>query len=112
MFHSCGSIIKLIQPLIEEMYIDVLNPLQPGARDMNMERIKHEFGSRIAFHGGIDTQNTLPFGSPQEVADEVRQRCRVLGEGGGYICTSAHYIQNDVPIENIIALYTTPRRSS
>jgi uroporphyrinogen decarboxylase len=112
MYHSCGSIIKLIQPLIEEMYIDVLNPLQPGARDMNMERIKHEFGSRIAFHGGIDTQNTLPFGSPQDVAEEVRQRCRVLGQGGGYICTSAHYIQNDVPTENIIALYTTPRRSS
>ena len=110
MYHSCGSIIKLIQPLIEEMYIDVLNPLQPRARDMSMEKIKYEFGSRIAFHGGIDTQYTLPFGSPEDVAEEVRQRCQVLGHGGGYICTSAHYIQNDVPIENIIALYTAPRQ--
>jgi uroporphyrinogen decarboxylase len=110
MYHSCGAIYKLIQPLVDEMHIDVLNPLQPRARGMDMALIKHEFGSRIAFHGGIDLQYTLPFGSPQEVADEVRQRCRVLGEGGGYICTSAHYLQNDVPIENIIALYTTPRQ--
>lgn len=109
MYHSCGSIYRLIPALIEEMHIDVLNPLQPRAKDMDMSRIKREFGGKLAFHGGVDLQYTLPFGTVQEVQDEVRQRCQVLGEGGGYICTSAHYLQNDIPTENIIALYTTSR---
>ena len=68
-----------------------------------------EFGQKIAFHGGIDLQQTLPYGTPQEVADEVQDRCRVLGKGGGYICTSAHYIQGDVPVENILSMYLAPR---
>ena len=110
MYHSCGAIYKLIQPLIDEMHIDVLNPLQPRARGMNMPQIKSQFGSRIAFHGGIDLQYTLPYGTPQEVADEANLRCRQLGNGGGYICASAHYLQGDVPIENIIAMYTTLRQ--
>lgn len=110
MYHSCGAIYKLIQPLINELEIDVLNPLQPRAKGMDMARIKREFGTQVAFHGGIDLQYTLPQGTTQEVASEVQERCRILGEGGGYICTSAHYIQNDVPIENIIAMYSTPRK--
>ena len=91
------------------MGIDVLNPLQPRARMMDMARIKNEFGSRIAFHGGIDLQQTLPFGSQEEVVSEVRDRCQILGKGGGYICTSAHYIQADVPVDNIIAMYLADR---
>lgn len=109
MYHSCGSVVKLIEPFIDEMGIDVLNPLQPRAKDMDMGWIKKSFGSQIAFHGGIDLQHTLPLGSQQDVYDEVRERCEILGKGGGYICTSAHYIQGDVPIENIIAMYSTPR---
>ena len=109
MYHSCGAIYPMIQRLIDEMNIDILNPLQPRAKDMDMQRIKDEFGGQIAFHGGIDLQHTLPYGTQQEVSDEVRERCRILGKGGGYICTSAHYIQADVPVENILAMYMTPR---
>jgi uroporphyrinogen decarboxylase len=76
---------------------------------MDPARIKREFGARLAFHGGVDIQHTLPHGSPDEVRAEVRERCQVLGRAGGYVCAAAHYIQADTPIENILALYTTPR---
>jgi len=109
MYHSCGAIVPLIEPLIAEMEIDVLNPLQPRAAGMDMQLIKDTYGKRIAFHGGIDLQHTLPNGTQQEVYDEVRERCEILGKDGGYIGTSAHYIQADVPVENIITLYTVPR---
>ncbi len=110
LYHSCGAIYPLIRPLIEEMGIDALNPLQPRARSMDMARIKSEYGAQIAFHGGIDLQQTLPYGSQEEVAAEVRERCNILGKGGGYICTSAHYIQADVPVENILAMYLADRK--
>ncbi len=109
LYHSCGAIYPLIGALIDDMHIDVLNPLQPRARWMDMETIKREFGGRIAFHGGIDLQQTLPYGTQEDVVNEVQSRCRVLGKGGGYICTSAHYIQADVPLENIFAMYLAPR---
>jgi uroporphyrinogen decarboxylase len=109
MYHSCGSVFRLIGAFIDEMGIDVLNPLQPRAAEMDMGRIKSEFGDRLSFHGGVDIQQTLPHGTPEEVQAEVRERCRILGPGGGYICTSAHYIQADTPLENIVAMYTTPR---
>jgi uroporphyrinogen decarboxylase len=109
MYHSCGAIYPLIGPLVDEMGIDVLNPLQPRAKGMDMARIKHEFGHKLAFHGGIDLQYTLPHGTPAEVQAEVIDRCRVLGNRGGYICTSAHYLQADVPVENVAAMYITPR---
>ena len=109
LYHSCGAIYPLIEPLVEEMGIDVLNPLQPRAAKMDMEKIKSEFGSRIAFHGGIDLQQTMSQGTPTDVKNEVADRIRVLGNGGGYICTTAHYIQADTPLENVIALYSAPR---
>jgi uroporphyrinogen decarboxylase len=109
MFHSCGAIYPLIPDLIHDMSIDVLNPLQPRAKGMDLSRIKDEFGQQLTFHGGVDLQYTLPHGSPDEVRAEVRERCSVLGRGGGYILSAAHYIQNDVPTENILAMYKTPR---
>ncbi len=109
MYHSCGAVYPLIPSLIKELGIDVLNPLQPRARGMDMGKIKDEFGRQVAFHGGVDLQHTLPHGSPAEVRIEVRERCSVLGRGGGYILAPAHYIQNDVPTENILAMYGTPR---
>ena len=109
MYHSCGAVFPLIGPFVDEMGIDVLNPLPPRAAGMDLARIKAEFGDRLSFHGAVDIQHTLPHGTPEEVQAEVRQRCRLLGRGGGYICTSAHYIQADTPLENIIAMYTTPR---
>ena len=109
LYHSCGAIYPLIEPLVEEMGIDVLNPLQPRAAKMDMEKIKSVFGSRIAFHGGIDLQQTMSQGTPTDVKNEVADRIRVLGNGGGYICTTAHYIQADTPLENVIAMYSAPR---
>jgi len=109
MYHSCGAIYPLIGAMANEMGIDVLNPLQPRAAGMDVARIKREFGHRLSFYGAVDIQQTLPRGTPQEVQAEVRERCRVLGRGGGYICASAHYIQADTPLENIVAMYTTPR---
>lgn len=109
MYHSCGAIYPLIGQLIDEMGIDVLNPLQPRAAGMDMARIKGEYGDRLAFHGAVDIQHTLPHGTPAEVQEEVQERCRVLGRGGGYVCTSAHYLQADTPLANIIAMYTAPR---
>jgi uroporphyrinogen decarboxylase len=109
LYHSCGAVYPLINDLITDMGIDVLNPLQPGAAGMDMKRIKDEFGKRIAFHGGIDLQKTMPFGSIDDVEHEVRSRCNVLGKGGGYICTTAHYIQADVPVRNVVALYAASR---
>jgi uroporphyrinogen decarboxylase len=109
MYHSCGAIYPFIAAFVDEMGIDVLNPLQPRATGMDLPRIKAEFGDRLAFHGAVDIQHTLPHGTPDEVQAEVRDRCQVLGPGGGYICTSAHYLQADTPTENILAMYTAPR---
>lgn len=109
MYHSCGAIYPLIPDLISEMEIDILNPLQPRAKGMDMEKIKENFGSRLAFHGGIDLQQTMPRGNTLEVQQEAESRCRVLGHNGGYICAPAHHLQSDTPLENIIALYTAQR---
>jgi uroporphyrinogen decarboxylase len=109
LYHSCGAVYPLIGALIAEMGIDALNPLQPRARMMDMSKIKNEFGNNVAFHGAIDLQQTLPFGSQEDVVSEVRDRCNTLGKGGGYICTSAHYLQADVPVENILAMYLADR---
>lgn len=109
MYHSCGAVYPLIGAFVDAMDVDVLNPLQPRAAGMDMARIKAEFGNRLSFHGAIDIQHTLPHGTPEEVEAEVQERCHLLGRGGGYICTSAHYIQADTPLENIVAMYTARR---
>jgi uroporphyrinogen decarboxylase len=112
LYHSCGAIFDLIDPIIDEMHIDMLNPLQPRAAKMDMQNIKDTFGERVAFHGAVDIQHTMPFGTAREVTDEVRARCQILGKGGGYVCTTAHYIQGDTPVENILALYAADRSAN
>lgn len=109
MYHSCGAVYPLINEFVEEMGIDVLNPIQPRAEGMDPARIKRTFGDRLSFYGAIDIQETMPHGTPQDVRDEVRERCRTLGRGGGYIMATAHYMQADTPLDNILALYHTPR---
>lgn len=109
MYHCDGAIYPLIGELID-MGVDVLNPIQPNAKDMAPARLKAEFGDRLAFHGGIDIVGTLPKGTPEEVRNEVRQRVRDLGEGGGYILASSHHIQADTPIQNILAMYALELR--
>ncbi|MGQ9623729.1 MAG: uroporphyrinogen decarboxylase family protein [Candidatus Caldatribacteriaceae bacterium] len=104
MYHSDGAVYPLIGDLVE-IGVDILNPLQPLAKGMDLERIKREFGKKLCFWGGIDIQRTLPFGSKEDIIAEVKERLRVLGEGGGYVLAPAHNIQSDIPPENVIALY-------
>lgn len=103
-FHSCGVIVDVIPDLIE-MGMDVWETVQAHLPGNDPERLKREFGRYITFDGGISTQRTLPFGTPEEVRAEVRERIRVLGNQGGYICNSDHVLKRDVPPANIVALY-------
>ncbi len=106
--HSCGSVYAIIEDLIE-IGIDVLNPVQVAATNMEPEKLKKEFGDRLAFWGAIDTQHVLPFGTPDEVRAEVRRVIDCLGKGGGYIVASVHNLQPEVPPENIIAMFDEAR---
>ena len=103
-FHSCGSVVSLIGDLID-IGIDALNPIQVSARNMDPARLKKDFGDRLAFWGGIDTQRVLPLGKPEEVRAEVRKIIDLLGLGGGYILASVHNIQAEVPPQNIVAMF-------
>jgi len=103
-YHSCGAISELIPDFIE-VGIDILNPVQTTASGMAPEKIKQEFGKDIVFWGGgINTQVTLPRGTPQQVRDEVKRAIEVFSKGGGYIFASIHNIQADVPPENFWAM--------
>lgn len=106
MFHSCGSILEFIDDLIE-IGVDILDPIQVRAKNMNPADIKQKFGSRICLHGAVDIQWTLPKGSIEDVQTEVQERIDVLGKGGKYIIAPCHALQQDVPMENIVALYET-----
>jgi len=109
LFHSCGSIRPFIPDLIA-LGVDVLDPIQPVA-GMSPESLKAEFGDKLAFHGGIDMQRLLPFGTPDEVRAGARHYCETLGRchqrnnTGGYILAPAHLFQPDIPPENILAVY-------
>ncbi len=107
LFHSCGAIGPLIPDLIE-LGVDVVDPIQPATPDMAPERLKAKYGDRLSFHGGIDMQKLLPFGTPEQVRAEARRYCEVLGRGGGYILGPAHFFQPDVPPENVLAVYAQP----
>jgi uroporphyrinogen decarboxylase len=109
MYHCDGAIYPLIPELID-MGVDVLNPIQADAAGMEPVRLKEEFGDRLSFHGGIDIIQTLPKGSVEDVRAEVRERVRVLGQGGGYILASSHHIQSDTPLENVFAMYDVALR--
>ena len=108
LFHSCGSVTRLIDDLID-IGVDALNPVQVTAADMAPMELKRKFGKRIAFWGGINTQETLPFGTPDQVRAEVRRIIDILGEDGGFVLNSVHNIQDDVPIENIVAMFDQAR---
>lgn len=104
MFHTCGLVYDFIPDIIA-LGVDVLDPIQPIGERMTPENLKRTFGGDMCFHGGIDTQYLLPFGTPAEVAAEARRYCEILGSGGGYILAPAHLFQPDVPPENILAVY-------
>ena len=103
-YHSCGSVVPLIDDLIE-IGIDALNPVQVTARGMETAELKRRFGKRVAFWGAIDSQKILPFGTVEDVRQEVRKRITDLAPGGGYILAGVHNLQPDIPPENIVAMY-------
>jgi len=105
-FHCCGAARGLIPDLIE-LGFDILNPVQVSARGMDTKELKAEFGKDITFWGGIDTQRVLPFGKPQDVADEVKRRIDDLAPGGGFVLAAVHNIQALVPPENIVTMFDT-----
>ena len=108
MHHTCGSV-KPIIPLMLDSGLQVLQSLQPEAVDMDPAQLKQAFGDRLAFHGGISIQRHLPFGTVEQVRQEVRQRVEAPAPGGGYILGTSHNLQADVPIENAQALWAAYR---
>ena len=104
MLHSCGAVRELIGDFIE-LGADILDPIQVAAEGMDPAGLKNDFGESISFHGGVCTQTTLPFGTPDDVREAVRHRVRTLGAGGGYIISSSHDISADTPTENILAMF-------
>jgi uroporphyrinogen-III decarboxylase len=103
-YHSDGDIRRIIPELIE-IGLDVLNPVQPAC--MDPAGIKKQYGDRLCFWGTIDEQQTLPFGSPEDVRSEVLERLRTTGEGGGLILAPTHHVQLDTPLENFWAMVDT-----
>jgi len=104
-FHSDGAIYDLIPDFIE-IGVDILNPVQTNVKGMDIQRLKKEFGKELTFWGaGVNTQETLPKASPERVKQEVKERIEVLAPGGGFIFSAVHNIQDDVPPENIMAMW-------
>ena len=102
---NCGAIYDLIPDLIEAGY-DVLNPIHVSTTGMDAKRLKAEFGKDLVFWGdGLDMQKTLPFGTPEEVYREVRERIDIFSEGGGYVFNSIHNILINLQVENILAMF-------
>lgn len=105
-FHHDDGSCRAFLPLLTEMGIDILNPIQWTCPGMDMKELKAEFGGRVCFHGAVDNQRILPFGTPDEVRAEVRHCIDALAsDGTGYILASCHALQVNTPVENIIAMY-------
>ena len=108
--HSCGSVFEIIDELIA-CGVEILNPIQPKARGMDFTALKNRFGDEITFHGGIDTQAILPFGTKEEIEAEVQRAISILGRDGGYIFAAAHNIQEDVNPENLVTMFEAARNA-
>jgi len=107
--HSCGAVRPLIPDFIEAGF-DILNPVQVAADGMESRQLKKDFGDCLTFWGGgVDTQHTLPHGTPGQVADEVRRHIEDLAPGGGFVFNAIHNIQGDVPPQNIEAMFEALR---
>ncbi|MFP4166988.1 MAG: uroporphyrinogen decarboxylase family protein, partial [Opitutales bacterium] len=102
--HSCGAVEPLIETFIDAGF-DILNPVQCSAAGMDPKGLKEKYGERITFWGGgVNTQQTLPFGKPEEVRREVLERCEVFAPGGGFVFNAIHNVQALTPVENFIAM--------
>ncbi len=102
--HCCGSVYKLIPEIINAGF-DILNPVQWTAKNMDKVLLKDSYGDRVTFWGGgVDTQKTLPFGTPKQVHEEVLECCKIFGKNGGFVFNTIHNIQPGVPTENVVAM--------
>jgi hypothetical protein len=107
--HSCGAVGKFIPSFIEAGF-DILNPVQCSATGMEPRHLKSEFGSAIVFWGGgVDTQKTLPFGTPEDVRREVLERCEIFAPGGGFVFNTIHNVQAGTPVANLVAMLDAVR---
>jgi len=105
--HSCGAVEPLVDTFIDCGF-DILNPVQCSADGMDPQGLKDNYGDRITFWGGgVNTQQTLPFGTPEQVRQEVLSRCEVFAPGGGFVFNAIHNVQAQTPIENVIAMIDT-----
>ena len=104
MVHSCGNIVRVMPDLVE-LGVDILNPVQPECMDLKF--LKETYGDKITFWGGISTQRTLPYGTPDDVRKETREVIELMSKNGGYITCGSQDIQTDVPYENLKALIET-----
>ena len=103
--HCCGGIAPLLDAIVEAEF-DILNPVQCSAKGMDARTLKRDYGDELVFWGGgVDTQKTLPFGSPQEVREQVRERIEIFGEGGGFVFCTIHNVQANTPVENLLAMF-------
>jgi len=108
-YHSCGSVVAFLDDFVEAG-VDILNPVQTSAKDMDPKMLKEKYGDKLVFWGGgVDTQKTLPFGTEEEVKKEVKERCLIFRKGGGYVFSTIHNIQSKVPINNLIAMFQVIR---
>jgi len=104
MYHICGNCREIIPDLID-IGMDILMPLQISARDMDPVELKEQYGRDISFWGGVDVQNFLPNATPDQVRTEVRRLIDILGNDGGYVLSSSHNLLEDIPIDNILAMF-------
>jgi uroporphyrinogen decarboxylase len=103
MHHTCGSVVDIISDLIE-CRLDILQSIQPEANGMSLANLKKKFGKNICFHGGVSIQKTMPYGSPDDIRNEVKAISNIAKQDGGYIFCTSHNIQADTSTENILAL--------
>lgn len=110
--HSCGSVETLVPDFIDSGF-DILNPLQCSAYGMDPSLLKSKYGDKITFWGGaVDTQKTLPFGTTEQVAAEVKERLRIFGAGGGFVFNAIHNIQAKSPTESVVEMFRLARESA
>jgi hypothetical protein len=103
--HSCGSVERFFESFVDAGF-DIANPVQCSARGMEPEHLKAKYGDRLVFWGGgVDTQKTLPFGTPAEVREQVLRRCEVFAPGGGFVFNAIHNIQAGTPVANIASMF-------
>lgn len=107
--HSCGSVFQIIPDLIDSG-VEILNPIQPKAKNMQPGNLKSTYGDRIVFHGGIDTQEILPFGTKGIIEKTVKETIKIMSRNGGYIFAAAHNIQEDVPPQNLIYMLEAAKK--